>query len=225
MSRNKKYGVIVHQEDFEDFLTNMTDQEAGAMLKNMLHTFLGEEVKTFGERYMDSISKRLCDRVIYDKGLSEKNAKNGALGGGQMGNTNAKRAKTSENDPKTSEKRAKTNLNIKVKDNINIKDNKDNKKPYGECANVFLTDEEFEKVKNQGLTNLIEELSLYIASKGNKYKSHYAVIKQWANRREKEKEIKKPSSLAGQSSTNIVNRFKQRDDYDFAAIEAKLIKN
>lgn len=225
MSRNKKYGVIVHQEDFEDFLTNMTDQEAGAMLKNMLHTFLGEEVKTFGERYMDSISKRLCDRVIYDKGLSEKNAKNGALGGGQMGNTNAKRAKTSENDPKTSEKRAKTNLNNKVKDNINIKDNKDNKKPYGECANVFLTDEEFEKVKNQGLTNLIEELSLYIASKGNKYKSHYAVIKQWANRREKEKEIKKPSSLAGQSSTNIVNRFKQRDDYDFAAIEAKLVRN
>jgi len=224
MSRIKKYGVIVHQEDFEDFLTNMTDQEAGAMLKNMLHTFLGEEVKTFGERYMDSISKRLCDRVIYDKGLSEKNAKNGALGGGQMGNTNAKRAKTSENDPKTSEKRAKTNLNIKDKDNINIKDNKDNKKPYGEFANVFLTDEEFEKVKNQGLTNLIEELSLYIASKGNKYKSHYAVIKQWANRRAKEKETK-PSSLAGQNSKNQFNRFNQRTDYDFEALEKKLTRN
>ena len=213
MSRIKKYGVIVHQEDFEDFLANMTDQEAGAMLKNMLHTFLGEEVKTFGERYMDSISKRLCDRVIYDKGLSEKNAKNGALGGGQRGNTNAKRAKT--------------NLNIKVKDNINIKDNKDNKKPYGEFANVFLTDEEFEKVKNQGLTNLIEELSLYIASKGNKYKSHYAVIKQWANRRAKEKEEKetKPSNLAGQNSKNQFNRFSQRTDYDFEALEKKLTKN
>ena len=216
MSRNKKYGVIVHQEDFEDFLTNMTDQEAGAMLKNMLHTFLGEEVKTFGERYMDSISKRLCDRVIYDKGLSEKNAKNGALGGGQTGNTNAKRAKTSENDPKTSEKRAKTNLNIKVKDN---------KKPYGECANVFLTDEEFEKVKNQGLTNLIEELSLYIASKGNKYKSHYAVIKQWANRREKEKTDAKVTPLSGQNAKNQFNRFTQRNDYNFEELEKKLIKN
>ena len=222
MSRVKKYGVIVHQEYFEDFLNNMTDQEAGAMLKNMLHTFLGEEVKTFGERYMDSISKKLCDRVAYDKEVSEKNAKNGALGGGQIGNSNAKRAKTSENEPKTSEERAKTNHKNKDKDKNNNKD-KDNKRPYGECANVFLTDDEFEKIKSQGIANLIDELSLYIASKGDKYKSHYAVIKQWANRREKEKVVASP--MSGQNAKNQFNRYAQRTDYDFQALEAKLIKN
>ena len=214
MSKSKNYGVIVHRDDFEDFLVNMNDQEAGAILKNMLNTFLGEDAKVtaFGERYMDSTSKKLCARVIYDKEKSEQNSANGAKGGGQIGNSNAKRAK---NERKTSEGRAKTNLNINNNNNINIKDNK---RPYGECANVLLSDDEYKKIVDQGLTNLIDELSFYIASKGDKYKSHYAVIRQWANRREKEKgaTIIKP---------NQFTQGVQKRDIDFSDLEKKLIKN
>ena len=99
------------------------------------------------------------------------------------------------------------------------------KRPYGECANVLLSDDEYKKIVDQGLTNLIDELSFYIASKGDKYKSHYAVIRQWANRREKEKTEAKVTPLSGSNAKNQFNRFSQRTDYDFDALEKKLIKN
>jgi hypothetical protein len=56
------------------------------------------------------------------------------------------------------------------------------KKKYGEFQNVLLTDEEYEKLKvkfNSSLAGMIENLSAGIASKGYKYKSHYATILNW----------------------------------------------
>ena len=78
-----------------------------------------------------------------------------------------------------------------VKDSIgevSIGENKEaSKKPkhkYGEYNNVLLTDEELEKLKAEYPDYLekIENLSNYIASKGNKYKSHYATIRNWARK-------------------------------------------
>lgn len=61
------------------------------------------------------------------------------------------------------------------------------KNTYGEFKNVLLTDQEHGKlVENIGEINthiLIEELSTGIASKGYKYKSHYATILNWARRK------------------------------------------
>ncbi len=54
-------------------------------------------------------------------------------------------------------------------------------KTYGEFLNVRLTDEEYEKLQTKygnRLTEAIEKLSGYIASKGNKYKNHYAVLRE-----------------------------------------------
>jgi len=56
----------------------------------------------------------------------------------------------------------------------------------GEFKNVHLTDEEMQKLIDQfGKQNTqerIERLSEYIASKGKKYKSHYATILAWARK-------------------------------------------
>ena len=60
----------------------------------------------------------------------------------------------------------------------------DNKKMYGEFKNVKLTDEEYEKLKEKGLLPYIEKLSSYIASKGKKYKSHYATILTWSRKQD-----------------------------------------
>lgn len=64
------------------------------------------------------------------------------------------------------------------------------KNTYGEFLNVFLTSEEYlklaEKIGEKNRDILIEELSAGIASKGYKYKSHYAAILNWARRRYKE---------------------------------------
>lgn len=55
---------------------------------------------------------------------------------------------------------------------------------YGEYNNVLLTDEELSKLKTKfpDWENRIENLSLYIESKGAKYKSHYATILAWDRR-------------------------------------------
>ena len=67
-----------------------------------------------------------------------------------------------------------------------INNNKNNNKYniYGELQNVKLTDEEYLKIKERNLLPYIEKLSSYIASKGKKYKSHYATILTWARGKE-----------------------------------------
>lgn len=70
------------------------------------------------------------------------------------------------------------------------KDNKDNKekKLYMEC--VYLSDEEYEKLLSQykeaGTKQRIENLNLYIMSKGKKYKSHYHTILSWERKNDKQ---------------------------------------
>lgn len=75
--------------------------------------------------------------------------------------------------------------NLKGNNNI-INNNKNNNKYniYGEFQNVKLTDEEYLKIKERNLLPYIEKLSSYIASKGKKYKSHYATILTWARGKE-----------------------------------------
>lgn len=80
--------------------------------------------------------------------------------------------------------------NLKTNNN-NINNNKNNNyNIYGEFKNVKLTDQEYEKLKEKNLISYIDKLSSYIASKGKKYKSHYATILNW-NNKENKKENKK----------------------------------
>lgn len=69
---------------------------------------------------------------------------------------------------------------------INIKNlrNKEIKNVYGIYQNVFLTDEEFQKLKAEfpDWQERIDRLSEYIESKGAKYKNHLATIRSWARR-------------------------------------------
>lgn len=64
--------------------------------------------------------------------------------------------------------------------------------PYlGEFGNVRLTEEELEKLKERfpyDYQDRIERLSEYVASKGKRYKSHYATICSWARKESKGKE-------------------------------------
>jgi len=60
----------------------------------------------------------------------------------------------------------------------------------GEFENVKLTEIQLVKLKGQfgeeGASKRIEALSMYCASKGKKYKDHYATILTWARKEEKE---------------------------------------
>ena len=58
------------------------------------------------------------------------------------------------------------------------------KHKHGEYDNVLLTDAELDKLKAEypDWQERIDRLSAYIASKGAKYKSHYATIRNWARK-------------------------------------------
>ena len=89
------------------------------------------------------------------------------------------------------------------KNNENDFNNSDNKKPtrhkYGTYKNVFLTDEDMEKLKTEfpdDWQNRIERLSEYIASSGKTYKNHLATIRVWA-KKDKEREVLKNKDKNG----------------------------
>lgn len=76
--------------------------------------------------------------------------------------------------------------------NKNKDKDKDIRHKYGSYKNVFLSDEEMEKLQKEfplDYNDRIERLSEYIASTGKSYKSHLATIRSWS-RREKEKPSK-----------------------------------
>ena len=73
-----------------------------------------------------------------------------------------------------------TTTSKECKKHVNNNKTKD-KKLYGEFSNVKLTEEEYSKLlaiyeSEKRLKQGVEILSTYLASKGDKYKNHYAVL-------------------------------------------------
>ena len=75
-----------------------------------------------------------------------------------------------------------------------IREDKIRHTKYGELENVKLTPEEYQKLVDlmgeKNVKILILDLDTYIASKGVRYKSHYATIQSWARRKNQEMQNK-----------------------------------
>ena len=207
------HGIIIHPEDFND-LKSMSAEECGHIIQNMIKTFHGESVVPFADRYLTRVSNDMCGRVIRDKEMSERQSRNGSKGGAKEGHPNYNKPKLSQSLPKVKPK-LNPNTNTNTNTNTNI-----NKRLYGECQNVKLTEDEYNKLVDKNYTGLIDELSLYIASKGDKYKSHYATILQWAKKREKETLGTIPFKPKEKPYQQMM-----KSTYDMDALEKKLIKN
>ena len=205
------HGIIIHPEDFND-LKSMSAEECGHIIQNMIKTFHGESVVPFADRYLTRVSNDMCGRVLRDKEMSERQSRNGSKGGAKEGHPNYNKPKLSQSLPKV---KPKLNPNTNTNTNTNI-----NKRLYGECQNVKLTEDEYNKLVDKNYTGLIDELSLYIASKGDKYKSHYATILQWAKKREKETLGTIPFKPKEKPYQQMM-----KSTYDMDALEKKLIKN
>ena len=81
------------------------------------------------------------------------------------------------------------------------------KHKYGEYKNVLLTDEELSKLQSEyeDWEDRIERLSSYVASSGKSYKSHYATIRNWA--RKDQKEVNPNGQTTGDSSKVRVGHY------------------
>lgn len=87
-----------------------------------------------------------------------------------------------------------TSISGRYQDDTPEAENKNGKKPYGEFANVRLSDEEYSKLLGRlGRVETefkIESLSGYMKSKGKYYKDHYATILSWRRKDEQEGKVK-----------------------------------
>ncbi len=86
-------------------------------------------------------------------------------------------------------------------DKNSIEENSIDKNIYGEFNNVKLTKEEYHKLEQANLLPYIEKLSSYIASKGKKYKSHYATILNWSR-----KDINAPDWMNKEIESNVTDK-------------------
>ena len=212
-------GFIIHPEVMDELLS-MKPEECGQIIHNMIRTFWGEDTKKFDDRYMDFVSSTLCGRVDRELKLYEKKSKAGRMGGlaggAPVGNQNASKKQAEDNQKQSKNKANSKQKQTPIPDTLYPIPNKPIKDIYGEAQNVLLTKEEYQKIKDKGLTELIEELSLYMASKKKSYADHYMTILAWGRRREKEKPVSKPNQF-----TEGV----QKSSYDMSELEKKLIKN
>ena len=89
----------------------------------------------------------------------------------------------SSDSERTQNKNVKNDKNVK-----NVNNNKPVRHKYGTYNNVLLSDDDFEKLKDEfpDWERRIENLSEYMASTGKSYKNHLATIRTWA-RKEKPK--------------------------------------
>lgn len=89
------------------------------------------------------------------------------------------------------------------------------KHKYGEYNNVLLTDEELEKLKTEysDFEERIERLSSYIASKGNKYKNHYATIRNWARKDAEDKPLSRPTYQKQTKAQELDEFYKMASDW------------
>lgn len=105
--------ITIHEEDYPRLL-EMEKEDAGLVLQNLIRTLNGEPVEIKGDAYVDYFSEVACMKMMRFVELSERQAEKGRKGGGQFGNTNAKRT---ENEPKTNQKRTETNPNTNTNTN------------------------------------------------------------------------------------------------------------
>ena len=73
------------------------------------------------------------------------------------------------------------------------------KRPFGEFGNVMLTESELESLRQRFPSDWgrrIDDLSFYIGSKGDKYKSHYRTILNWARDEKSRKGVTIDEELA-----------------------------
>ena len=101
---------------------------------------------------------------------------------------------------------------------------------YGEYKNVLLSDEEFEKLKEEfpdDWESRIERLSEYIASSGKSYKNHLATIRKWskADAEKKAAEQKKAETISTKSSKSKFNNYTDTNKPDYSSFSEQIISD
>lgn len=202
---------FVMYENWSRLIYDMPDEQAVKLVKKICGYVIGEE--TPNDPVIDAIFNMIRITLDADSQKYEEICKKRS----EARKRNVDKSQQKSTSVNKCQQVCTDNENDNDNDNV-PKGNKKNisKKKHGEFDNVLLTEEEFEKLKAKfpaDYEKRINALSGYIASKGTKYKSHYATILNWSRNE--------------RASPTKVNNFKAhtQQTYDFDELEKKLISN
>lgn len=116
-----------------------------------------------------------------------------------------------QNEPTPRFKMTPNNKDIDNKELNNKRDKKGSpRRTYGQYDNVFLTDEELAKLKEEfpDWQERIDRLSAYISQSGKKYANHLATIRNWARRdQEQGKPVRRREPVPSWMNPNDIGKY------------------
>lgn len=192
------YKLVRNKYTFQTIATqlNIEHQKAETFINDCVNEFTNSEgvgLLCMDEKYLWSESLLRRMEVIDEKRAKARESANIRWQKGRETNVNIPQSDINANAMRThSDGNASKVKDSKVKDSKK-KDVKASpvKQKFGQFLNVFLTTEEYEKLKerfNSTAEEKIEELSEALKSKAGydrKYTDHYATILSWARMKEK----------------------------------------
>ena len=150
------------------------------------------------------LSDKVVDKLFSNKGMTNEEIKKvypqrlGQYGGAVLAKTTQQKIKTllrkvrKKKNPPTPQ--GESGCDPSDLPDLPIEDSFEEKEPYGDGGFVWLTMTEYETLLKlpwgHKVDGLIDDLSRWIASKGAAYKSHFWTLKDWHERKERQKKEK-----------------------------------
>ena len=164
-------------KDFKSTVDLLSDEQAGKLIKAVFSYVNGRVEPTFNDGMIViafNILKTQLERDLNKyKGIVKRNQVNGAKGGRPKNNQDEEdkpKEPIGLNGNPTKKQKPKKADSDSVRDSDSVSDKREIKETtpkhkYGTNKNVLLTEEEHNKLIEEGLEEYIENLSFYLASK------------------------------------------------------------
>lgn len=183
--------------NFLPMIDALTDEEAGRLIKAIMHHENGEEIDLTNDRLVQAAYLGITPQIDLQNEKWEKTKEARREAGRRGGLAKASNAKqTLANDSN-----AKHKVKVKVKDKVKVevKDNKSGQAApvrhhFGANGKVLLTDDDLEKLYEahgqEDTMAAIEIMDGYLTANGRSYKNYRQALENWAYRAVEEKKQK-----------------------------------
>ena len=203
---------------FADIIQELTDEEAGRLLKAIMQHEGGEEVDLGNDRLLKVAYTAITADIDRQDEKWEKTryarSEAGKLGGAPKGNKNASKNKQEQTETnknkQNKQEQTKTNKNkqnkheVEVEVEVEVEEEVEKKKKSGQAApvrhhfgangKVLLTDDDLEKLYEahgqEDTMAAIEIMDGYLTANGRSYKNYRQALENWAYRAVEEKKQK-----------------------------------
>ena len=186
---------------FADIIQELTDEEAGRLLKAIMQHEGGEEVDLGNDRLLKVAYTAITADIDRQDEKWEKTryarSEAGKLGGAPKGNKNASKNKQEQTETnKNKQNKHEVEVEVEVEDEGEVEDEVEKKKKSGQAApvrhhfgangKVLLTDDDLEKLYEahgqEDTMAAIEIMDGYLTANGRSYKNYRQALENWAYR-------------------------------------------